>query len=179
MRLILGLLCLSVFFTGCTSENTSSTCEFTYFNQKNLDLPENFYDENIETQSDVHRGLHRMIDGNGNVAQCVKMHSKPGIIDSVWHESISVYYPEKNETLKLGSNEKNFIIYSAVGGIKDKKNSCHGYAKKGEIHLVDDRIISMDIELEFVGNEDRRLFCKEQFGKALENNGGAARGSLD
>ncbi len=163
MRLILRLFCLSIFLVGCAEENNLPTCEFTYLKSKNIELPEYFYKKNIEISSDV----LRIVDGNGNVAKCLKKHDKPGIMDSVWYETITIYYPEINEILKFGGNENNLLIYSAVGGTKAKKNYCYGYAKQGEMRLTDNRITSIDIELDFVGKENRRSFCKKQFGETL------------
>lgn len=152
MRLISLIFWSSIFLVGCAEETKLSTCEFTYFKRKN-----------IEINSDI----HRIIDGNGNVAKCIMKHDQPGIMDSIWYESIAVYYPKISETLKFGGDERNLLIYSAVGGTKAKKNSCHGYAKKGEMRFSDNRIISIDVELDFVGKENRRHFCKKQFGETL------------
>lgn len=166
MRLILNLCCSGIFLIGCAENNSSTTCEFEYYSHKKIKSPIYLNKKSITANFD-YSDYHGIADGNGNIARCTKKHVDPKIIDKAWYEVITIYYPEIHEKLEFGDNETNLLVYSAFGGIISKKNYCHGYAKKGEIRLVSNKINFISVELDFIGKENEREFCKKEFGNTL------------
>lgn len=166
MRLVLSLCYLATFLIGCTGRNNSSTtCEFEYYSDKKIksviDLTKNI------DSSFNYLDYHEIVNGKGNIAKCVKKHIDSKITDKIWYEVITIYYPEIHEKLEFGSNKNNLLVYSAFGGIAGKKNYCYGYAKRGEAQLVSNKINFINVELDFIGKEKEKVFCKKEFGNVL------------
>lgn len=159
--LIFSFMCILLF--GCEENNHLSTCRFSYFNHKKIELF-NQSEINIDFNK-----VHKILEGKGNIAKCKIIHANSKIIDSIWYEVITIYFPKKVEKIEFADTESNLLVYSAFGGNKNKKNYCVGYAKRGEIQFVGNKISLINVKLDFIGKETRKQFCEKYFGERRVN----------